>query len=239
MLKRRLTPNEWGELVEAVQALYEEKSGTYYLSLEPENGDVGGLKRALEHEREERRKLAAEKRQAEEKAREDAGKAAKAAGDIEALEKSWQEKLDASVASVTADADRYLGALKQSHVANIATGIANEISTVPGLLAPVIRQRLVMEILSDGTPITRVLDSEGKPSAMSLTELKEWYKAQSEYATIIKGSDASGGGASNGSSGGAAGKKFNEMSPAALSELRRSNPEEYARLKRERDASRS
>lgn len=58
-------------------------------------------------------------------------------------------------------------------------------------------------------------------------------KLASDYPFLVDGSGASGGGAQGGSRTGQAGKKFNEYSGSELQAIRRENPTEYERLKRE------
>jgi hypothetical protein len=75
--------------------------------------------------------------------------------------------------------------------------MANEISVAPDLLLPHIKSRLTTELV-DGEYVTRVLDREGKPSAHSIEELQKDVMQDKRYSAIIKGSKASGGGASGG-----------------------------------------
>jgi len=58
----------------------------------------------------------------------------------------------------------------------------------------------------DGKPVTRVLDDNGQPTAMTIEEFKESLKNDPELAPVIVGSAASGGGASGGDGGGNTGK---------------------------------
>ena len=72
--------------------------------------------------------------------------------------------------------------------------IANEISTVPDLMSGAISARLTTEIV-DGKATTRVLDQDGKPSALTVEELKKEFVANEKFSSIIVGSNASGSGA--------------------------------------------
>lgn len=76
-----------------------------------------------------------------------------------------------------------------------------------GVLLPHIRARLAVDY-ADGAPITRVLGTDGKPSALTLDELKQEFAANEAFAPIIAGSKASGGGA-GGSNGGRAAPSAN------------------------------
>lgn len=152
-------------------------------------------------------------------------------GDIPALEASWQKKLDDAKVAADAAVEKLKGQLKQLLVHNKAIEIANQISTVPDLLVSTIEARLSAEIDGD-TPITRVLDAAGKPSAISLDDLSKEFVANPRYASIIKANDASGGGAGGGGTGGGApgGKKFSDMTEAERVTLNRNDPAAYRRL---------
>lgn len=66
--------------------------------------------------------------------------------------------------------------------------------------------------------------------AWDASRLSEYLKEN--YPFLVDGSQASGGGASGAANnGGAVGKKFDQMTGAELSQLRRDNPAEYDRLK--------
>lgn len=67
----------------------------------------------------------------------------------------------------------------------------------------------------------------------SVDELVKSMEQSGMYASLWKGSKATGGGAT-GAGGGAVTKSFNEMDGAELSALRRENPAEYDRLKANR-----
>jgi hypothetical protein len=145
------------------------------------------------------------------------------------LEKSWQVKVD----KIKADADKRTGELttqlRTLLVDNVATTMAGEISISPQLMLPHLKNRLAIEE-TDGKFITRVLDSEGKASALSVNELKAEILADKQFAPIIKASNASGGGASGGSPP-AGGKAFKDMNEAEKVALYRANPTEFERQK--------
>jgi len=63
-----------------------------------------------------------------------------------------------------------------------------------------------MEI-RDGVPVTVVIGQDGKPSALTIDELKSELAANPAFAPIIAASKAAGGGASGGGNGGGAAKK--------------------------------
>lgn len=128
-------------------------------------------------------------------AREAAEEAAKKAGDIQALEKSWQEKLAAEVASRDSALSAYQQTISSMTVGASARTLAAELA-LPGsaeVLLPHIERRLKVE-MGDGQALIRVLDKAGKPSAMSLDDLKKEIANEKAFAPLLVGSMASGSG---------------------------------------------
>jgi hypothetical protein len=207
------------EVEEAQRPLYvEDKEVGFRLAVEGIE-DPAELRRAKTRESEGRK--AAEKRIADmeaaqiakdeeaRKAREDA---LKKAGDVDALQKSWQEKYDKDVA---AEREKYTPQLQSMetdlnremidrHATEIAAAIA-----LPGsdsVLFPHIQKRLRIE-MRDGKRTTVVVDADGKASAMTLTELKQEFAANAAFKPLLAASRASGGGANGGKGGSATDSK--------------------------------
>lgn len=178
------------------------------------------------------RELLEEKAKAKKDAEQAAVEAAKKAGDIEALENSWREKLESSQTELKGQLTQY-----QSMVAEITSGsearkLASDLA-LPGhteLLLPHIQSRLTTEI-HDGQPRVRVLDAAGNPSALTVEDLRKEIATNPLFAPILAGSRASGGGQTGGSNGGASKKPFDQMTGQELSELRQQDPQEYQRLR--------
>lgn len=140
---------------------------------------------------------------AEQKAREEAEQRAKDSGNIEALEKSWQKKLADREAELLAERDGLDATVKELTAGQTATTMASELAIQGSAkaLLPHIRARLSTSY-RDGKPVTVVLDSEGKPSAMTLDELKTEIQNDPAFAPLIVGSRASGAGGSSGNPAG-------------------------------------
>lgn len=233
---------------DVLKAEYKEVDGKFHLDVVG-GEDTGALKRAKDHEKNLR--VAAEGRVAElqtqietltgerdtaiserDAAKNDKGK------DVQALEASWQAKVDAANTKLEATQNELTKEIERLLVTNTATSLAHEISTVPELFGDVIARRLKVEKGADGQYFTRVLDEAGTPSAKTLDELKQELLANKKYAAIIISGKGSGGGAGGpGSGGGAAEKKWLEYSDAELVELRKTDPEKYDRLKQAHQAS--
>lgn len=231
-LKSKLTKAEFDALPDVLKEHYKASGDSYLL----DSDDAAELRRAKEREVEQTRleKERADRLQAELDAEKEAKRvaaeeAAKKAKDIPAIEASWASKVEAAKAEAQRAVDALKTKLNNLLVKSKAEALANKISTAPSLLAPVIAARLQAETDGDEAK-TRVLDATGKVSAMTLEDLEKEIVANAEYAAIIRGTNANGGGAGSGGSGGGAGKAFKDMSEAERVALYRSNPTEFKRL---------
>lgn len=144
------------------------------------------------------------RKEQEQAARKAAEEAAKKSGDVEALEKSWSEKLSASEAAHAESEATYKGMINDLTVGAAATTMAAELALDGSaeVLIPHIKSRLTME-LRDGKPTVKVT-VDGKPSALSLDDLKKEISESKAFAPIIKGSNSSGGGVNTGQGKGGA-----------------------------------
>jgi hypothetical protein len=221
---------------EAVKGLYVEHSGKYRLSVDglPQgDSDVSGLKKKVDELLNEKKEAARKAKEAEEKAEAARLEAAKKNGDIDALQKSWEDKVAKIAGEKTAEVEGYKGMINSLTVGATATSIAAELA-VPGsaeVLLPHVKNRLAVEI-RENKPVVVVLDEQGKPSALTPDELKEEFRNKSAFAPLIAGSRATGAGHQGAGSGGAV-KKFNEYTSGELTELLTKNPTLYTRLRDE------
>lgn len=193
-------------LDENISSLYDKtESGKYRLKVEGIE-DTSGLKRKVDELLAEKKSAAQKAREAEESARQAVEEAARKSGDVEALDKSWSKKHADTLAAKDAELSGLRGTLNTLLVDNVATQMANDLAVKgsAALLMPHIKGRLSVEI-RDGQPKTVVTGPDGKPSALTLDELKAEFASNPAFAPVIAGSKATGGGASggNGSGGGA------------------------------------
>ncbi|MDP8078343.1 hypothetical protein [Phocoenobacter skyensis] len=235
-MKYKISKKEFEALSEALQVLYKQNGEDYVLSIEglPENGskDDSGLvkkNRELLEELKQFKAKARENEEAEAKAKEEM---LKKQGDLEALEKSWNEKLAKIETEKQAEIDNLKSSLDGLLIDNVAQTIASEIGLKgsEALLIPHIKQRLAVEE-RDGQHITTVRDLQGKPSALTVEDLKQEFIGNAAFAPVIVGSKANGGGASGGL-GGAGGvtKKAEDMTEQERIELYKTNPEQFNTL---------
>lgn len=238
MTLKKILPNLEG-LDAAITALYTQKEdGKFHL--EVEDDDTGPLLRAKEHE-------VGLRKFAEQRADTLAAELSTAKGKVTELEASLSQDSTA----LRADHERAVAKLKEGFageksslestikkifVGDKAAALASSIAIDEGaaeLLAERIQRRLVVEMVN-GEPVTRVLAADGTASNMSPDDLKAEYLQMPKYASILRASEASGGGASGGSKGGGAtGKKLSDLGDEERTKLSRDNPAEFKRLQDE------
>ncbi len=236
MLKRRIDKKEFDTLDDAKKELYSEsatKAGEYLLAIEDD--DTSALR--LAKERETRRsaelkikndELLLELEGFKNKADDEDQVNARKKGDIAALEKSWQAKLDTMEKKYKEILTKREAAIGKLLVDKEAEMLAKEISNSPSLILPHIKSRLVADLDGD-EPITRIIGTDGKPSALNIADLKKELLANKEFAVILIGSRASGGGAGDTrkAESGATGKPFDKLTDAERIAFYKENPEGF------------
>lgn len=219
---------------ESLHSLYEEKDGAYFLKVSgviPES-EIDGLKAsrdALLAEKKEQQRLAQEaeneKLRIEREALEEA---ARQKGDWQALEDSYKAKLAEKETEFTSQAENLRKQVYKLTVGDQALKLASEISKshAIGIMTPFIEQRLTL----DENNNVRVLDLQGKPSAMTIDDLKQEFKANAMFQDIVVANNSSGGGATGVGFGGGAAKKPQDYTVQEMKDLRDSNRELYEQL---------
>lgn len=224
-LKRKIAKDEFDTLKPELQALYIEKDGSYVLDIDDNAFEaLKGEKKELQEklakfEEEQARKIKEAEERAEKRAKE-AYEKAKTDKDVEAIEKSWQDKYAKLEAEKTATDNKYSEFVKKSLIENEVNRISNEISTSPALLAPHIRSRLDVDF-SGEEPKLIVLDDKGQRSALTVAELQKSFIDNADFSAIIKATSAKGGaGTKNIPNSGAnqGDKKLSELSDQELAD---------------------
>ena len=200
---------------EKFHELYEQKDGAYFLKVSgvvPES-EIDGLKAsrdALLAEKKEQQRLAqeaeAEKLRIEREALEEA---ARQKGDWQALEDSYKAKLAEKETEFTSQAETLRKQVYKLTVGEQAIKLAAEISKphAQAIMSRFIEERLTL----DENNNVRVLDLQGKPSAMTIDDLKQEFKASAMFQDIVVINNSSGGGATGVGFGGGAAKNPKEM----------------------------
>lgn len=128
-------------------------------------------------------------------ARATAEEAALKAGDWQTLEKSYKEREAMREAEIQSERESDRQIIADMTSGQAASKLANDLA-LPGsadALLPYIKNRLKTEI-HEGKPIIRVLDLEGKPSALSVEDLRKEIENNKAFAPLLIGSQATGGG---------------------------------------------
>lgn len=219
---------------EKFHELYEQKDGAYFLKVSgvvPES-DIDGLKAsrdALLAEKKEQQRIAqeaeAEKLRIEREALEEA---ARQKGDWQALEDSYKAKLAEKENEFSSQAETLRKQVYKLTVGDQALKLASEISKshAIGIMTPFIEQRLTL----DENNNVRVLDLQGKPSAMTIDDLKQEFKASAMFQDIVVANNSSGGGATGGGNGGGAAKNPKEMTEQERIDLYNRDPVLFKQL---------
>jgi len=155
-------------------------------------------------------------------ARKAAEEAARASGDVQAIEKSWSDKYSALEISKTENETNLNKIINFQTVETAAHQMASSIALdgCDSLIMPHIEARLYSEVV-DGRAILKIKDKQGKPSALTLDELKTEFSENKAYERIIRGSSANGNGkAGQGGSNGQA-KTINRDTFESMSQIQR------------------
>lgn len=170
----------------------------------------------------ETKKAKEARRQAEEQARIEAEEKAKKAGDYEHLHKSSEERrlqLERELQEVREGVSNEKRNAKAYEIASELAAGANE--------AKLLTDHIARRLKYDNGDIM-VLDAAGNPSVQKLDELKAEINSNAMYSALLKGNQASGGGATGGSQGASGAKtatrsEFARMSPQQKMEFSKAN----------------
>lgn len=221
-------------LDESLHALYEQKDGAYFLKVDGvvPASDLEGIKAnrdALLAEKKEQQRLAqeaeAERLRIEREAQEEA---ARKNGDLEAIENSWREKLALRETELSERLKAVESKNYELTVGRKAQELAGKLAkpNAQRLLAKEIKERLTL----DESGNVRVLDLQGKPTALTIDELESELRMNPEYSDIIVINNSSGGGATGGGFGGGANKNPKEMTEQERTHLYKTDINEYRRI---------
>lgn len=234
-LKIKITPDEFNAMPEAFQAEYTKNGEVYQLNLE-DLEDTGALKRAKEHEKEQRKAAEQRAREFEKIAKDMEAKLGelqtgdfRKKGDVEALEKSYQQKLADLEKKASAEREKLQSILHKNTLEATARKLATDLAGERAeILLPHIKQRLSVE-MTDTDVNVRVLGADGNVSADSIDDLKNYFFTNDVFSPIVIGSKASGSGAAGQRGGGGATKRISEMSATEEAQFAKTNPEAYER----------
>lgn len=221
---------------ETLRGEYKEHEGHFYLDIDgiDDHHAIGTLKRAKDYEKDNARK-AKEKADAIQleldKAISDMEELRKTGipkGDVDKLEQSYKDKYAKDAKALTDKIGALTSSLEKHLLDSQAVKLATELAAKPEyveLLLPHIRNRMKLESGEGDEQVVRILDKDGKPSALNLDDLKKELLGHKAFAAILTGSKATGGGAGGGGgNGGGAQKKLNDMNDAERKEFALNDP---------------
>jgi len=220
----KLETDSLDSIDEPLRGLYEEKEGKFRLKVDGLPNDEG-LKKKNQELLDELKGFKRTQKEKDEQLERERQELMAKNGDVESLRKSYEDKFGKITSEFGEKEKSYQQQLQRLTVGQTATTLASELA-IPGsaaVLLPHIQARLSMEI-RDGEPVTVVIGPDGKPSALTIDDLKSEIAANQAFAPIIAASKAAGGGASGSGNGGGAAKKtvtrsqFDSMTPSAKSE---------------------
>lgn len=220
------------DIEETLQGLYEQTDTGYQLKVtgipEKENEDLTGLKNKVDELLREKKAASQKAREATEQADKARLEAAKKGNDTEALDKSWQEKFNAREVELKKELDAMSGTLVKLTSGQTATKIAAEIAVQGSadVLLPHLEKRLKTEF-REGSPVTVVLDKDGKPSAMTVDELKAEFQNSAAFAPLIVGTKANGAGRTGGNE--SSGARVNEISRSEFDRMNQAQRANFAK----------
>ncbi|MDK2633178.1 hypothetical protein QMZ93_07450 [Pantoea stewartii subsp. indologenes] len=228
-LKYQLTAEEFAQLEEGKQALYLQQGEVYQLQVDgiPQE-DVSGLKRQRDELLAEKKAEQERRRAAEEQAQREADERARAEGNYQQLFESSQAELERERSSLT----ELRRSIEQRDINLAATRVATAIAD--GSNAEILTEFIARRLkVAEGQ--VRITDESGNLTVSSLADLQKEFETSPRYASLVRGSQAGGGGAAP-KSGDRVAKKWEELRGMERVELRKNNPAEYERLKKAHEA---
>lgn len=202
-MKRKLTKAEHEKLSDELKAAYKKSGANYlFIGFEDAEDDEGGESEAVASALRARDNEVALRKEAQ-KARKEAedaleainGEAAKAKGDVASVEKSWKDKLAKREGELTAQIDGLKKQARNTLINGLADTLSAELFGENAKLGrPHVVGRLDVEFSDEHVASLRVLDGEGKKTALTPSDLKKEFLANADFSGIIKGTSASGGG---------------------------------------------
>ena len=184
-MKFKISKAEWEKLSDEQKAQYKAKGEDYVVALEG-MPDFDAMETKMQTLLDEAKQAKTAKAEAEAKAKADAEDAARKNGNVEALEKSWSERLAQAEAAHKAEIEKYHGQVSKLMVTNEAQALASKLfgkSAAP--LLHNITSRLSLEKGENGEFKTRVLDADGKPTAHSLADLEKEFSGKEEFKPFL------------------------------------------------------
>lgn len=189
MLKQKLSDTEFVALNDVLKAEYrkDDDKGVYFLITDEAQELTNALKRMkAENEGNADLVIAINKQLAE--AKEDA---ARKSGDIVAIENSWKAKAKAQKEADEAEKKQLMQAAKDGYLNSLLTPLVGKFALPEKHMRRDFEERIEV-VFENGRPVHRVLDKDGKVSALTIDDLEKEFFADTNYSKYIIASKASG-----------------------------------------------
>lgn len=201
-LKRKIDKEEFDELDKVLQAEYTKDGDDYILDAEDdgESKTTDKERRAFTRTKQELKEAKAKLKEASDKLKaleddDDDATSKRKKQDIETLTKAHADELAEVETAAQEKIDKAKRVLAEKMIDAASSEMANAISTKPKYIMREIRDRLTVDFDDDDEPSLVVKNAKGKPSEMTLEQLRKEFVANKEYADIMIASKASGGNA--------------------------------------------
>lgn len=192
MFKFKISKAEWEKLSDEQKALYTAKGDDYQMQIDG-LPDFDGMQTKLNTLLDETKQAKKDKAEAEAKAKTEAEEAARKNGNVEALEKSWGEKLAQAEAASKAQIAKYHDQVSKLMVTNEAQALSSKLfGKNAALLQHHVVGRLALEQGENGEFKTRVLDKDGKVSALTLADLEKEFSGREDFKPLLVTTKATG-----------------------------------------------
>ena len=225
-LKYQITKEEFEQLDETQQQFYVEAGDGYQLEVEGID-DGKELKEALRKEREERANAKKRAQELEEQQQEAERKRLEEQQQYQELYQKEQETRTEKEKELQELRDKVANGERMATAEGIIAGLIDK-EAQGGVQRYELLRKEALQFIAHTPEGVKINGPDGE--AWDAKQLGNHLSEQ--YPFLVDGSKASGGGAPGNKGGGAATQKtFDQMTGAELSELRKSNPEEYQRLR--------
>lgn len=190
-LKRKITKDAYDKLADNIKFEYVADGDSYLLQTEGDE-DTGALKRANQRLKDQVELLEGKNDKLTADMEAINKNPARKNGDIETLTRQMEKEKETAVGEVQAKLEKRDAFIKSHLLENTANTLAGKISTAPAIMRPHIERRLDVDLTGD-TPVIKVLDKDGKPSALTVDKLGDELVANRDFSAIIRVTKASGG----------------------------------------------
>lgn len=188
MLNDKLSEAEVSVLHDVLKAEYIKRDdGFYYL----ERKEAQELKNALERLKVENKGNAEMVAAINKQLQAANDEIARKSGDIATLEDSWKAKSKAQKEADEAEKKQLMQVAKDGYLNSILTPIVGKFALPEKHVRRDFEERIEV-VFENGRPVHRILDKEGKVSALTIDDLEKEFVADTNYSKYIIASKASG-----------------------------------------------